>query len=234
MKLELCAAETTALELAVKYGFNRVELCQALECGGLTPSMSLQRKALRLGLETHVLIRCRAGNFCYTEAEKKLMLEEIADAASLGVQGVVIGSLREDHSIDGDFVKKVRHNFPQLELTFHRAFDDVAHPNKALEELIALGVKRILTSGGKSSVAEGLGQLKELITQAGGRIEIMAGGGVKVENIREILLAIWPDALHFSGTEAQKTEGKSLFDTELLQVSEEKISALLREIKHYC
>lgn len=231
MKLELCAAEATALELAVKYGFDRVELCQALECGGLTPSLSLQRKALRLGLKTHILIRCRAGNFCYSETEKSLMLDEISDAAALGVQGVVIGSLLENHCIDGDFIREVKQGFPQLELTFHRAFDDVASPAEALEELIGLGVKRILTSGGKSSVADGLEQLKQLILQAGGRIEIMAGGGVKVENIRGILQTIWPDALHFSGTELQRTNGKSLFDSDLLQVSEAKISALLREIK---
>ncbi|MGV3631111.1 MAG: copper homeostasis protein CutC [Bacteroidota bacterium] len=233
MKLELCAAEPAAIELAKKYGFDRIELCQALECGGLTPSPGLQRKALRSGVETHVLIRCRSGNFCYSASEKELMLEDISDAAALGIPGVVIGSLNKDHSIDADFVRQVRQSFPQLELTFHRAFDDVSDPMRALEDLIGLGVKRILTSGGKSSVAEGLEQLQELISLSAGRIEIMAGGGIRVDNIGLVLESIHPDAIHFSGTEMRKANGNSLFDSDLPEVSETKISALLEQIRAY-
>ncbi len=231
MKLELCVADPAGLEMAVKYHFDRIELCQALECGGLSPSLALQAKALQFGLNTHVLIRCRAGNFCYSPEEKEWMLREMGDAVALGVQGLVIGSLNDDHSIDRDFVREVKRRFPEPELTFHRAFDDLRDPFRGLEELFELGVARILTSGGKKQVGEGLSQLKQLIRQAEGRIEIMAGGGVSTSNIAQVLTEIRPDALHFSGTELCKANGKSMFDADLLQVSEAKIQALLSKIK---
>ncbi|MCE3296605.1 MAG: hypothetical protein K0R65_2319 [Crocinitomicaceae bacterium] len=232
MKIELCVAEAAAIDLSQKYGFDRMELCQALECGGLTPSLALQRMALRSGVEVHVLIRCRAGNFTYTETEKKQMLEEIADSAALGVHGVVIGSLLADKTIDTDFVNIVKKNHPGLELTFHRAFDDSPDQFETMETLIQLGVKRILTSGGKSDVLQGAEQLKSLLAKASGRIEIMAGGGVKPGNIDQVLWVIKPDAIHFSGTELRKPDGDSMFNVDLMQVNEEKISALLEKIKN--
>lgn len=230
MKFELCVAGPEGIRLAVKYGFDRIELCQALESGGLTPSSAFQRMALRSDLEVHVLIRCRPGHFCYTADEKMLMLEEIAEALELGAHGIVIGALTEERSLDTDFLLQVRHRFPDAELTFHRAFDDLSEPAEALEELISLGFKRILTSGGEGTVVEGIPQLKESIRLAAERIEIMAGGGINTDNAAFILDQVKPQALHFSATEPGDGM-QSRFDTGLLRVSEEKIFNILQKIK---
>lgn len=227
MKIELCVASPESIHLAKKYTFDRIELCQSLEIGGITPSLGMQQMTLDLFANTHVLIRCRAGNFVYTSEEKEIMLKDIEVSAKLGVAGVVVGALQEDFSIDLSFIQSIKEKFPHLELTFHRAFDELKNPLEALEQLIDLGVKRILTSGGKHSVSEGLQQLKKCIEVANKRIEIMIGGGINEKNVKAILEEIKPDALHFSGTVLKKKQDTSLFSEDLLEVNEAKIKAIL-------
>lgn len=227
MTIELCVSSLEAISLASKFDFDRIELCQALEVGGLTPSLALQKTALESFPNTHVLIRARAGNFHYSEAEKELMLADIQACYEIGIPGVVVGSLTNENEVDLEFIQNIKKRFPSLELTFHRAFDDIKKPLEALEQLIELGVKRILTSGGKKSVSEGLEQLKSCISHANGKIEIMIGGGINSSNISTILKEIKPNAVHFSGTNLQKSQDNSLFSEDLLIVDEEKIAQIL-------
>ena len=231
MKIELCAASIEAIYLAKKYDFDRIELCQALEVGGLTPSVALQKVALNNFANTHVLIRCRCGDFVYSKEEKKLMFNDVEESVSLGVSGLVIGSLLEDLTLDIDFIKTIRKKYPTLELTFHRAFDDLVNPLESIEQLIDLGVKRILTSGGEVVVSKGIKQVKECISRAKGRIEIMIGGGINENNISSILTDIEPDAVHFSGTILSDKENSSLFDEKLFVLNEDKLVKILNNLR---
>lgn len=231
MKIELCAASLEAIQIAAKYNFDRIELCQALEIGGLTPSMALQKMAFNLFPNIHVLIRCRSGNFVYSKLEKELMLKDIEESMELGAAGVVVGSLLEDFTLDIDFISTIRKKHPNLELTFHRAFDDLENPLDSLELLIDLGVNRVLTSGGKESVTEGISQIKECVSKSNGRIEIMIGGGINENNISAILDQIKPQAVHFSGTIPNDKKSNSLFEENILVLNENKVINILKNIQ---
>ncbi|MFN5416535.1 MAG: copper homeostasis protein CutC [Flavobacteriia bacterium] len=231
MKIELCVASIEAIDLAGKFEFDRIELCQVLEIGGLTPSIAMQKIAFKKFPNVHVLIRCRQGNFVYSSDEKELMLHDVGESVNLGASGVVIGSLLADFSLDIEFIKTIRQKYPTLELTFHRAFDDLVNPLESLEQLIDLGVTRVLTSGGKANVVEGIQQIQECISRASGRIEIMIGGGINENNISGILAQIEPDAVHFSGTISNDKKSNSLFEEKLLQVDEQKVKNILKKIR---
>lgn len=232
MEIELCAAGIEALEIASRLGFDRIELCQNLELGGLTPSIGLQQAALNYrSFETHVLIRCRAGAFCYNDAEKEVMLRDVFQSVKLGVHGLVVGALNASNDLDIDYLKEVQSISKKLPLTFHRAFDDLSNAPDALENLCSLGFKRILTSGQESSVDVGLAGLKSLVKQAAGRIQIMCGGGVHAGNVGRIVQELKPDAVHFSGTQLTQLGKGSLFEADVLLPNEAKIKAILDEIK---
>jgi copper homeostasis protein len=124
MKLELCAASLAAIHLAKSLNFDRIELCQNLEHGGITPSYGMIEYAIAYGVETHVLIRPRPGGFFYSEDEQEIMLREIINCKEMGASGIVIGALTEAGAIDEDFLKKVMQKAVGMEVTFHRAFDD--------------------------------------------------------------------------------------------------------------
>lgn len=230
MKIELCVSSLEALSLASKFNFDRIELCQALEVGGLTPSLAFQQIALKSFPNTHVLIRSRAGDFIYSDAEKELMLKDIQASFEIGIPGVVVASLTKEKTVDIEFIKKLKNQFPSLEITFHRAFDDIKKPIEAIDQLIGLGVKRILTSGGQTSISEGIEQVKSCILQAKGQLEIMIGGGINPTNISSVLNELKPNAVHFSGTILKKSKTDSLFSEDLLVVDEEKIKAILKAI----
>lgn len=215
MKIELCAGTEPAIRMARQLGLNRVELCQQLEIGGITPSIGLQQFAQVL-IETHVLIRPRGGDFVYSSDEKEVMLKDIAASASLGVQGVVIGALLDNNQLDTDWLQEARKVSRQLDLTCHKAFDETEDWPSAMETLITLGFKRILTSGQAPNVLDGKDVLKAMKIHAGGRIEIMAGGGVKAGNVKAIRDWAQPDAIHFSGTKLQKSASDSRYAIDLL------------------
>ena len=183
LQLELCAASVEALILAKTHGFDRIELCQNLEQGGLTPSAGLIGQALNLGLETHVLIRPRAGGFHYEPAEIEVIQREIEFCKNLGVQGVVVGLLQSNFELDKSLLQDLMQLAPELDWTFHRAFDESSDWKRSLDVLIELGFKRVLTSGFASNVEMGLPILEQMCQHANGRIEIMAGGGVNAGNI---------------------------------------------------
>ncbi|MDE6826557.1 MAG: copper homeostasis protein CutC [Paramuribaculum sp.] len=202
-KLEICCGDIQSVKAAAEGGADRIELCCALSEGGLTPSAGLIRAARQMAPETglHVLIRPREGDFVYDEAETECMAEDIRTAKELGADGVVIGALTQEGEIDTDLCRHLIEQAGEMSVTFHRAFDRCRDMGPALEQIIALGCDRILTSGQAASAYEGAGRLAELKRLAAGRIMIMAGAGVTPENAREILGRSMADELHASARE---------------------------------
>lgn len=197
--LEVCAGDIDSVIAAAAGGASRVELCSALGEGGVTPSIGFIRSALKVpGIRVHVLIRPRGGDFLYTPEEVDCMVDDIVAAREAGVQGVVIGALTPEGDIDVDACRKMVAAAAGISVTFHRAFDLCRDPRKALEDIIALGCDRILTSGQAQTALEGKQKLAELVRQANGRIIILAGAGVSQHNAAEILSASGTNEIHAS------------------------------------
>lgn len=198
MKLEACIETLAEAKLAAAHNINRVELCAALDLGGLTPTAALISACAEV-IEVHAMIRPRGGDFVYTADEQNLMLADVQNAKKAGATGVVFGSLLPTGKIDFALTQRLVLEAKKLGLqtTFHRAFDFVTNQQKALEELIDLNINRVLTSGGKPTAIVGLEEIAQVVKTANGRIEIMAGSGVNATNAA-VLKAINVDALHFS------------------------------------
>ncbi|MBL3656280.1 copper homeostasis protein CutC [Fulvivirga sediminis] len=191
-------------------GADRVELCDNLFEGGTTPSagmIKLVREKVSIGLM--VMIRPRGGDFLYSEEEFEVMKEDIKVAKSLGVDGVVFGLLTPQGDVDKQKTKELIDLARPLQVTFHRAFDMVADPFQALEDLIELGVDRILTSGLERTALEGADLLNELIEKAGDRIVILVGGGIRPYNLKKIVEKTGAKECHVSGR--QPVESKMQF-----------------------
>lgn len=186
--IEVCANSAQSCVEAEAGGAARVELCAAIPEGGTTPSYGeiMMARELTSQIAIHVLIRPRAGDFLYTEAEVGAMLHDIKAAQSLRVQGVVLGCLTPDGDIDEPLLDRLIAAARPLSITFHRAFDVCRDPHHALESLIRHGIDRVLTSGQEATAVEGIPLLRELVQQADGRIIIMPGCGVRANNIARI------------------------------------------------
>lgn len=190
-QLEVCSSSIDDVVAAIEGGADRVELCRNLEEDGLTPDYETIKAAVGQSrnagrhFAVMVLVRCRAGGFVYTDEEKALMKRSVAEIITLGVDGVVVGSLNLDGTVDSSWVKEIVEmaHASGLSVTFHRAFDHVADFSKALEELVSAGVDRVLTAGGHDGAAKGADTLSKLISRAGDRIIVMPGGGVRSSNI---------------------------------------------------
>lgn len=182
--LEICVDSVESAIAAKNGGADRLELCSNLIIGGTTPGLGLYRMAAeKTGLPVRVLIRPRFGDFCYSPYEKGLILEEIRQFRQAGAQGVVIGALRPDGSMDRPFLEQCMEEAGGCRVTCHRAFDMCSCPESALEELIGLGVDTVLTSGQAASAEQGRQLLEKLNLQARGRIRLLAGGGVCASSI---------------------------------------------------
>lgn len=227
MEIELCAASIEAIAIAKKYEFDRIELCQNLEQGGMTPSPGFIEYALACGLETHVLIRPRSGGFIYSRDEIEIMLRDILECKNLGAHGVVIGALNEFGLIDEFALELMVEKAKGMEITFHRAFDDSASWEKGLEVLIKSGVHRVLTSGTAKNADSGIPILTKMKSAAAGRIEIMCGGGINAENVKRIITEVNPDAIHFSGTVKAIQDEESLFSETILKIDENRVKRIL-------
>lgn len=198
-KLEIAANSLASALAAQDGGASRIELCSALELGGLTPSpgqVALVRE--KLSIPVHVLIRPRAGDFAYSEEEHATMLADIAHCAEIGCDGVVVGALTADGDVDVARCQELVSAAGRLDCTFHRAIDVCRDSTAALEAVIGLGFNRILSSGGAASVMEGSANLRRLIEQAAGRIEIMPGAGVHAGNIAALMAATGAREFHAS------------------------------------
>ncbi|TCN68470.1 copper homeostasis protein CutC [Acetobacteroides hydrogenigenes] len=188
MTLEICSGSVQSAINAQAAGAQRVELCEGLVLGGTTPSygtIALTRK--NLSIDVNVLIRPRSGDFLYTDVEFETIKEDIRMVKQLGCNGVVCGILHADGSIDVERTRELVELARPLSFTFHRAFDRASDPVKALEDVIATGADRILTSGQQAKAIDGAPLLKQLVEQANGRIIIMPGSGVNAGNIAELM-----------------------------------------------
>jgi copper homeostasis protein len=227
MVLELCAASLEAIRVAKEFEFDRVELCQNLEQGGITPSFGMIEYAIAYGIETHVLIRPRVGGFIYNEEEIEVIIRDVLACKSIGVNGVVIGALTNNNEVDIHAMKEIVSKCQGMQVTFHRAFDDCVEWKKSMDILIDLGVNRILSSGLARSVDRGFDTLKQMVEYSNARIEIMAGGGVNSNNISKISNEIQPSAIHFSGTVKKFIDEESMFSEESLQIDKERVRRVL-------
>lgn len=197
--LEVAANSVASALAAQAGGAGRVELCGALELGGLTPSqatIAMVRERLRIPL--YVLIRPRAGDFLYDDDECEAMRRDIETCVALGCDGVVLGVLDADGDVDMERCYGLIAAAGHLGVTFHRAFDLVRDPRRALDDVIALGCERVLTSGGQASALEGASLIRELVAQAAGRIAIMPGAGVTAANLATLADATGAREFHAS------------------------------------
>ena len=195
-KFEVCVESAQGIQACVGR-VDRIELCSALDIGGLTPGIGLMTFAKDSGLETHVLIRPSGGDFEMTEADLDVALADIHAVKELGLAGVVIGATKLDR-LDTQKLGKMIEHADGLELTLHRAFDVVEDQFAALDQAVDLGFNRILTSGGAKNAPAGIDQLRDLVDYSRSRIEIMAGGGVTLETVCDILSKTGVDAVHSS------------------------------------
>jgi copper homeostasis protein len=186
--VEACVDSVESALAAERGGAERVELCDALFDGGTTPSAGMIAACKEaLSIPVFVMIRPRGGGFVYTDAERDVMRRDVVAARELGAHGVVIGGLLPNGTIDVPLVRCLVEAARELPVTFHRAFDLTPDLEVALESLIGAGVRRVLTAGGASTAAEGAVALATLVRQAGSRLTVMAGGGVREDNVRELV-----------------------------------------------
>ena len=186
--LECCVASVESAVRAELGGAGRVELCSALELGGVTPSSaSIKLARERIDIPLFVLVRPRGGDFHYSSVEIEVMKTDIAAARDLGADGIVLGTLREDGTVDVERTAELIEASGGASITFHRAFDSTPDPLAALETLRELGVNRILTTGGAARAEESLAELEKLAKAAADRIGILPGGGINHENCRQII-----------------------------------------------
>ncbi len=186
--LEICCGSLDDALEAQNGGAHRVELCSALFLGGLTPSLGtiLEAKA-RLRIPVMVMIRPRGGGFCYTAAEMAVMERDTAAAVDHGADGIVFGILKADGTVDLERCKRIRKLIGNRQVIFHRAFDVTPDPFRALDQLVEMGITRILTSGQEDNALEGAALIKRLIEYAEDRIEILPGGGIKPQTLQRVL-----------------------------------------------
>lgn len=198
MKTELCAYSVDACRIAAHLGVDRVELCASPAEGGVTPSMAtIERVAAIEGIDVSVMIRPRGGDFLYSDDEFQTMLRDVAYVREAGATGVVFGILTADGRVDVERTRQLVKASEGMETTFHRAVDMTANYEAAVEDVIAAGCNRILTSGGYDKAIDGIENIRSAVDISAGRIEIMAGSGVVAANAAQ-LAAVGVDALHFS------------------------------------
>jgi len=229
MLLEICANSYQSAKNAQEAGAHRIELCQELSVGGITPSYGLLKQVKNtLSIPVFVLIRPRSGNFVYSEEELDIMKHNIQLCKNLGCEGIVSGVLNDDNTINIERTKELIELSKPLKFTFHRAFDCVKNPKDALEQLIGLRVDRVLTSGQETSAEKGLNLLNELKEQAKGRITILAGGGINSDNAK-LFKDVGLIEIHASASSTIKSD-ESLFSAPLTYSDTEKIKAILDAI----
>lgn len=208
---EVCTDSLSGVIAARDVGADRVELCANLLEGGVTPSLGLIELACSFGIRVHVLVRPRAGDFVYTRPEIEVMRRDLEAIRRVGASGVVFGALQADGMLDRERVRELVDASRPLSVTFHRAFDACHDPTGMLEQLIDLGVDRVLTSGQKSTALEGAAVIRSLVEQSGGRITILAGGGIRAHNVKRVLLETGANELHFTAREPFEPRGASAF-----------------------
>ena len=185
-----------ALE-AQSNGANRIELCENLAVGGTTPSYGTVKICLeKLNIPIFPMIRARGGNFVYSKDEIEIMKEDIKIFKELGVKGVVLGCLTSDNKIDLELTKELVDLAYPMEVTFHKAIDEIVNPLDYIDDLVNIGIKRILTSGGKATALEGKDLINEMIKKSNKRLKVVVAGKVTKENLNELSNLICANEFH--------------------------------------
>jgi copper homeostasis protein len=198
-EIEICAGNIESVLAADMGRADRVELCENLSEGGTTPSCgSIVLSKEKCSLDVFVIIRPRGGDFVYTQIEFEVMLRDVQSAVEIGADGIVIGCLKWDGTVDSDRCSRLIEVAKGLPVSFHRAFDVTPDPYEALETIKSLGVNRILTSGQKNKAEEGVELIKKLQINAGTKLRIMPGSGINELNIQRIALSTEVNSFHAS------------------------------------
>jgi copper homeostasis protein len=222
--LELSVETAEAAVAAERGGAQRIELCAQLRLGGLTPSeevMRLARKSVTVPI--FAMIRPRAGDFTYSLEELAQMRRDIAVAQRIGIEGIVLGIVTRERCVDAERTRELVMAAHPLPVTFHRAFDDVADLDSALDDVIETGAARILTSGGAANAPAGIENLARLVDAAGERVTIIPGGGIKASNVLQIARKSGARELHsgLGSVLGYGQEDYALFESEVRKVAEQ-------------
>lgn len=239
MKLEIIGFNIESCMIAQEAGANRIELCDNFHEGGTTPSYAFIKAARKkLSIELYVMIRPRGGDFLYCDEEFQIMKQDIDVCKKIGCDGIVLGILTKDGNVDKKRCSELAGYAYPLGVTFHRAFDRVKDPFKAMEDTIDIGCERILTSGLRPKALNGVALIKQLIHEADDRIIIMPGSGVNSENI--ISLAESTGAVEFHSSASMFIDSKMQYENEAMEEKMkhiivnkdevQKMSGLLKEI----
>lgn len=208
MLLEICCDHLHSALAAQAGGADRIELCAALSTDGITPSAGLLTQIKeQLDIPVFVLIRARPGNFVYSKEEIAVMVADIEQAKTLGADGIVSGALTESGQIDVPATKALITAAGELPFTFHKAFDLVSDPFAALDQLLALGAARVLTSGQAASAVAGKPVLQQLADRAGEQLQILCAGGIRDYNIAELLDLDGVQEFHSAALETRSDHG---------------------------
>ncbi|MBT8274549.1 MAG: copper homeostasis protein CutC [Bacteroidia bacterium] len=219
MIVEICASNFESAKAAEDGGADRIELCEYLEIGGLTPSPKLIEKVLtKLSIPVHVLVRPRKGDFSYSEADWISVLESVEMCHELGCAGIVSGALSSDKSIDKERTGTLVEICKEMDFTFHRAFDQCRDPLAAFETLLFLGVDRLLSSGQELNAVDGIPLLKRLHVLSDNRMEIMPGSGIEPANVMHFKESGF-HSVHLSAIKKTKP-ATSFFDTGVSGISD--------------
>lgn len=207
---EVCAAGYNAALAAAEAGAHRIELCENLESGGLTPSYgTLMAVKEMITCPVHVLIRPRRGDYVYDRNWINIMIRDIQMVKSMGFQGIVIGALTNDGNIHTDGIKAMTAVAEGMQLTFHRAIDVMPDPLQAIDQLVVMGFHRVLTSGGAPTAWEGRSVIRKMQQRAGNNLQIMAGSGINSSNVAELIQETQLTQIHLSA--------KSVLNSQYLQ-----------------
>jgi copper homeostasis protein len=205
---ELCAPNLAAALAADRGGADRIELCSNLAVGGVTPDEELLARVIEaVSIPVHVLIRPRAGDFVFSNEEFALMQRQIRAARAAGAAGIAVGVLLSDGRVDIERSRELAELARPMHVTFHRAFDETVDLAEALEDVIQTGADTLLTSGGAADALTGVRSIACLRLQAAERIDLMAGGGLRLENIGELARRSGVNCLHGSLSRPKATNG---------------------------
>ncbi len=185
--LEICCGSADDVLAAKAAGADRVELNSSMFLGGITPSIGEVKVARQTGLPIMAMVRPRSGGFCYTDAEFQTMLYDVDALLEAGVDGIVFGILTPDGQVDLERCKIMRDRIGNHTAVFHRAFDVVPDWRASMDQLVDLGIDRILTSGQCPSVRDGSKTVAEMIAYAGDRLEILPGAGITLQNVQDVI-----------------------------------------------